>query len=70
MNRSVDTKLRDLVADERARQILREHFPEWRDDPQVHAVASYSLREIASYYPESGISPQRLDAVNKALKTL
>ena len=70
MTFSIDTKLSDLIADERAREVLRKHFSEWSGDPQVQAVTSYTLRQIASYFPESGITQQRLDTVDEELKAL
>jgi hypothetical protein len=66
---SVDTKLKDLLADAKAAEILRRHFPERRGDPQVQQVMYYSLREIAMY-PEAGISPAKLKAVDEELKAL
>lgn len=67
---SVDTKLSDLVAHERAREVLRRHSPEWRDDPHVQSVLSLSLRQIASYHPMAGITQQRLEAVDRELRAL
>jgi hypothetical protein len=69
MGLSVDTKLKDLLADERATEILRKHFPDRRGDPQVQQVMYYSLREIATY-PEAGISRAKLEAIDKELKAL
>ena len=69
MGFSVDTKLKDLLADERAVEILRKHFPERRGDPQVQQVMYYSLREIAMY-PEAGISPTKLKAIDEELRAL
>ena len=69
MGLSVNSKLKDLIADERAVEILRRHFPERRGDPQVQQVIYYSLREIATY-PEAGISPAKLLAIDEELKAL
>ena len=69
MGFSVDTKLKDLIADERAVEILRRHFPEHRGNPQVQSVLYYSLREIAMY-PEAGVSPTKLKAVDEELRAL
>ena len=63
MGFSVDSRLKDLIDDERAREVLRQHFPEHRGNPQVQQVLHYSLREIARY-PESGITPAKLQAVD------
>jgi hypothetical protein len=69
MGFSVDTRLKDLIADARAVEVLRRHFPEHRGNPQVQSVMPYSLREIAMY-PEAGISPAKLKAVDEELKAL
>jgi len=70
MRCSVDAKLSDLVAAERARGMLRGHFPGWRSDPHVQSVLSLSLRQIASTYPMAGITQQRLEGVDRELRTL
>ena len=67
---SVDSKLKDLIDDERAREVLRKHFPERRGDPQVQEVLYYTLRQISSYYPEAAISAAKLEAVDEDLKKL
>jgi hypothetical protein len=65
---SISSKLKDLLADERAREILIKHLGE-RNDPRVNEVMYYSLREIA-YYPEANISKAQLDAIEEELKAL
>ena len=67
---SVDTKLKDLLDDERAREVLRAHFPQHRGNPEVQSVLYYSLRQISSYYPEAGISAKKLEEVDEDLKKL
>ena len=69
MGFSVDSRLRDLLADERAQAVLRKHFPGRGNDPRIQEVMWYSLREIA-YYPEAGISREKLEAVDADLKAL
>ncbi len=69
MGFSVNSRLKDLIDDERAREILRKHFPDRRGDPQVQQVMYYSLREIAMY-PEAGITPAKLKTIDEELKEL
>jgi hypothetical protein len=66
---SVDSTLKDLIADDRAVEVLRKHFPNRRNDPRVQEVLYYSLRQIATY-PEAGISQEKLQAVDKDLQAL
>ena len=69
MGFSADSRLKDLIDDERARGVLRKHFPEHVGNPEVQQVIYYSLREIATY-PEAGITPAKLKAVDEDLKAL
>jgi hypothetical protein len=66
---SADSTLKDLIADERAVEVLRKHFPNRRNDPRIQEVLYWSLRQIATY-PEAGISQEKLKAVDEDLKTL
>jgi hypothetical protein len=66
---SVNSKLKDLLEDERARAVLQKHFPDRHGDPRVNEVLYYSLREIA-YYPEAGISQEKLKAIDEDLQKL
>ena len=61
---SVDSRLKDLLADEQARQVLARHFAGRENDPRINEVLYYSLREIASY-PEAGISREKLQAIDQ-----
>jgi len=65
---SVDSTLKDLIADERARAVLIKHLGH-RDDPRINEVMYDSLRQI-SYYPEAGISREKLEAIDADLKAL
>jgi hypothetical protein len=66
---SVDSRLKDLLEDERALQVLRKHLPNHRDDPRVNQVLYETLRQIA-WYPEAGISQEKLRAIDEDLKAL
>jgi hypothetical protein len=66
---SVDSTLKDLIADERAAAVLRKHLPGHRNDPRVQEVLYYSLRQIA-YYPEAGINQETLQAIDEDLQAL
>ena len=65
---SVNSRLKDLLDDERAREILVKHLGH-RNDPRVNDVLYYSLREIA-YYPEANITRAQLEAIDEELKAL
>jgi hypothetical protein len=69
MGLSVDSRLKDLVSDARALAILHKHLPQHKGNPEAQQVMYYSLREIAMY-PEAGISPAKLQAIDEELKAL
>ncbi|MCD6289418.1 MAG: hypothetical protein J7M34_02860 [Anaerolineae bacterium] len=69
MGFSVDSTLKDLLADERARAVLQKHFGDRANDPRINMVLYYSLRSIAAF-PEAGISQEKLKAVDEDLRKL
>jgi hypothetical protein len=68
MGFSVNSRLKDLLDDERARAVLVKHLGH-RNDPRVNMVLYESLRSIA-YYPEANISREQLEAIDEELKAL
>ena len=66
---SVNSRLKDLLDDPQAAEVLRKHFPGRGNDPRVQEVLYYSLREIATY-PEAGISQEKLKAIDEDLQKL
>ena len=68
MGFSANSRLKDLIEEERARAVLVKHLGH-RDDPRINEVLYYSLREIA-FYPEAGISQAQLQAIDEDLKAL
>jgi hypothetical protein len=69
MGLSVDSRLKDLVSDERALAILHKHLPQHKGNPEAQQVMYYTLREIAMY-PEAGITPDKLKAIDEDLRAL
>jgi hypothetical protein len=65
---SVNSRLKDLIEDERARAVLVKHLGH-REDPRINMVLYESLRSIA-YYPEAHISKEQLQAIDEELKAL
>lgn len=66
---SVDSTLKSLMDDEKAKEVLLKHFGDRTNDSRVYEVMYESLRSI-SYYPEAGISKELLEAVDADLKKL
>ena len=69
MSFSVNSKLRDLINDERATAVLDKHIPGASSHPQLHLGLDMTLKEI-SWYPESGLTPAKLQALVEDLEKL
>lgn len=63
---SVDSRLKDLLDNEQARQVLGRHLAGHENDPRIDQVLYLTLREIASY-PEAGISQAKLQEIDQDL---
>ena len=66
---SEQTKMREIIADERAKAILDMHLPGASTHPQLYMAMDMSLKEI-SWYPEAGLTPDKLKALVADLATL
>jgi beta-glucosidase len=49
---SMDSSIRDLLADESARSILEAHLPGFSANPQLEMAMSFSLYQLAGFVPE------------------
>ena len=68
MTLSIDSKLKDLLDDPKAQEVLRRHFPGYENHPRINEALPHSLREIANY--TGRISAAKLEEVNAELKAL
>ncbi|MBI1296095.1 hypothetical protein GC175_14170 [bacterium] len=66
---TLSSPIRNLIHDEEARAIVEKHLPGASKHPDLPMAMHMSLREI-SYYPESGITPTKLKAIEEELKQL
>ena len=66
---SVDSTLKTLLDDSKAKEVLIRHFGDKANDSRIYEVMYESLRSI-SYYPEAGISQDVLKKVDEDLKKL
>lgn len=62
MKYSVQTRLSELLQNERCKQILEKHLPGATSHPQLHMALHMSLMEI-SQYPEANLSQEKLQAL-------
>jgi hypothetical protein len=66
---SEQTRIREILADERAKAILDKHLPGASTHPQLHMAMDMTLKEI-SWYPESGLTSAKLQALVEDLAAL
>ena len=66
---SEQSKLREIIADERAKAVLDKHIPGASTHPQLYMGLDMTLKEI-SWYPESGLTPAKLKALVDDLAAL
>ena len=59
---SADSKIGELLANEKAKAILEKHLPGMSTHPQIGMAKGMSLKMIAAF-PQSGITPDKLKAI-------
>ena len=64
-----NSKIRDIIADERAKAILDKHFPGASTHPQLSMGLGMTLKQV-SWYAESGMTPDKLKALVEDLAAL
>ncbi|MBS7528351.1 hypothetical protein KHM83_16805 [Fusibacter paucivorans] len=63
------SKLKDLLADEKAAAVIEKHFPGTSKHPQLGMIKNFPLKTIAGF-PQAGIKPEQLKEAVAELKTL
>ena len=69
MSYSANTTVRQLLMDEQAKGVLEKHLPGATSHPQLPMAMDMSLREV-SWYPESGLTQDKLNAMIADLEAL
>jgi hypothetical protein len=59
---SADSKLGELLANEKAKAILEKYLPGMSTNPQIGMAKGMSLKMIAAF-PQAGITPDKLKAI-------
>jgi alpha-L-fucosidase len=65
----LDTKLKDLLADERAKAVLLKHLSDMADSPQLDMAMGLTLTQIAAFVP-GVLTPQMLETIGEDLAKL
>ena len=66
---SINSTMRELLADERAKAILDKHLPGMSSDPELQPAMGVSLKTIASY-TQGAIADEILKAIDEELNGL
>lgn len=66
---SVNSTVRELLSDERAKAVIEKYIPGASSHPDLPQAMHMTLREV-SYYPESGLTQEKLKAIDEALRQL
>ena len=64
---SVDSKVKELMKNDAAAELLEKFAPGFKANPQMKLVGAITFRKLASL-PQAGISPEKLEEIDAALK--
>ena len=66
---SLDSKVKDILKNPAAAAVLDKYSEGASKNPQMKLVGALTFRKLASF-PQAGISPEKLDEIDAALKAL
>jgi hypothetical protein len=66
---TVDSKIKDILADPTAADIVERHLPGFRTDRQMKMVYGLSLRSLAKF-PQAKVVAEKLATLEKELAEL
>ncbi len=66
---SVDTKVKELMKNEAAAEILEKFVPGFKTNPQMKLVGGLTFRKLASF-PQAGLDASKVEEIDAALKAL
>ena len=66
---SANSKIREIIADDRAKEVLDKHMPGASTHPQLYEAMDMTLKQV-SWYPESGLTSAKLQALVADLEAL
>ena len=69
MSFSIDSKLKELLKDEGAREVLNKYVPDLVGSPKLKMVQGMSFRKI-SEFPQAKIPAEVIEKIDNELKTL
>lgn len=69
MSLSVDSKIKEILKNPKATELMEKHSPGFGTNPQMKMVYGLSLRAL-SKFPQAGISSEKLEKMDADLKAL
>lgn len=66
---SVDTKVKELMKNEAAADLLEKFSPGFKTNPQMKLVGGLTFRKLASF-PQAGLDAAKIEEIDAALKAL
>lgn len=66
---SVDSKVKELMKNEAAAELLEKFSPGFKTNPQMKLVQGLTYRKLCSF-PQAGMTPEKLEEIDKELKAL
>lgn len=69
MSITVDSKVKDIVRNAAAADIIEKHCPGFKTDKRLKLAYNFTFRTIAGF-PEAHVSPEALAKIEEELKQL
>lgn len=69
MSLSVDSKIKELMSNPAAADLLEGYSPGFKTNPQMKMVQGLTFRKLASF-PQAKLTPEKVEEIDKALKAL
>lgn len=69
MSFGANSRVRELMADDRAKAVVEKYLPGASSHPQLPMAMDMTLKEL-SWYPEAGLSQDKLKAIVADLETI
>ncbi len=63
---SIDSKIKDILANPKAADVCDKYMPGFKTDKQMKMVYGLSLRALAKF-PQAKVTAETLDQINKEL---
>ncbi|WKY45035.1 hypothetical protein Q5O14_02745 [Eubacteriaceae bacterium ES2] len=69
MSLSVDSKIKEIMKNPDAVDLMEKYSPGFKTSPQMKMVQGLTFRALAKY-PQSQMTPEKVDEIDEALRAL